>query len=105
MGDLIFFVAEDFVPPDQIERQIFRHLRDPGGRIFRDAVVGPGLQRLGQGFLHHVFGAVEVFDAENSRQRRDHLSRFVTEKMFHHRSDFPGWWRCPGNFGTCHLKG
>jgi hypothetical protein len=37
-GDFNFLVAEDLVPSDEIERQIFRHLSDPGGRISRDAV-------------------------------------------------------------------
>ena len=91
MGDLIFFVAKDFFTPDQIQRQIFRHLRDPRRRISRDAIIGPGLRRPGQRFLNHVFGEVEVLDAEDPGERRDHLSRLVTEKMLHHRSNLPGW--------------
>ena len=33
VGDFGFLVAENFVAPDEIEGQIFRHLGDPGGRI------------------------------------------------------------------------
>ena len=102
MSDLIFFDAKDFVAPDQIEGEIFRHLRDPRRRIFRDSVIGPDLQRPRQRFLHHVFGPIQVFEAENPRQRRDHLSRLVTKKMLHHLSNFPGWWSCAGNFGMRH---
>src|SRR5688572_4633480 len=102
MGDLTFLVAEDFFAPDEIEGEIFRHLCDPRRRISRDAVVRPGLQRPGQRFLNHVFGTVQVFDAEDPGQRRDYLSRLMTEKMLHHLSDFPGWWYSGINLGMCH---
>jgi len=34
----------------------------------------------------------EMLDPENPRQGGDHLSRFMTEKMFHHWEDFSRWW-------------
>ena len=90
MRDLIFFVAEYFVAPNEIEGEIFCHLGHPGRRVFWNAVIGPRLQGSDQSLLHHVFGAVEMLQAEDSRQGRGHFRRLVPEKMFHYLGDFVG---------------
>src|SRR5437762_10997535 len=87
-----FLVAENLFAPDHIQRQVAGSPHDPRGRIFRNAVKRPRLQRSGQRFLNHVFGQAEVLDAENPRQGGHHLSRLMTEKMFHHLGHFLRWW-------------
>src|SRR5207247_8786679 len=50
--------------------------------IHADGFLGmPGLQRPGQGFLPHVFGPLQVFDAEGPGVRRDHFARRVTSNI------------------------
>ena len=89
--DFTFLVAEDFLAPDHIQRQVAGSPHNPRGRIFRNAVKRPGLQRSGQHFLDHVLGQGEVLDAENPRQGGDHLSRLMPEKMLHHLGHFLRW--------------
>ncbi len=90
--DFSFLVAKNFFAPDHIQREVAGSAHDPGGRIFRNAVKRPGLQRPGERFLNHVFSQAEMFDAENPRQGGHHLSRFMTEKMFHHVRN-AGWFQ------------
>src|SRR5438445_352344 len=77
-------VAEDLLAADHVQRQVSRSPHDPGGRVLRNAVKRPGLQRSGQRFLDHVFGQAQMLDAENSRQRRHQLSALVTEQVLHY---------------------
>jgi hypothetical protein len=91
MNDFRFLFPEDFLAPDHIEREVSRSPHDPRGRIFRNAVKRPGLQRAGQRFLNYIFGQGEMFDPENPRQDGHHLSRLMTEKMFHYLGYFPRW--------------
>jgi len=90
-------VAEYFFAPDDIQREIARSPHDPRGGILRHAVERPRLQRPRQRFLHDVLREGQMFDAENPRQRRHHLSAFMTEKMLHHLGNFP-WFLAGGCF-------
>ena len=77
------FALKDFPAPDDIQREVARSAHDPGGRILWNSVKRPGLQRARQRFLDDIFSEIEVLNSEYSRQRRDHLSRLVTKKVFH----------------------
>src|SRR5215469_3782622 len=80
--DFRCFCTKNFITPDYVEREIARRAHDPRGRIFRNAPIWPGLQSARQRFLNYIFCQSEMFDAEYSRQRSDHRSRLMTEKMF-----------------------
>ena len=88
MNHFSLFALEDLSAPDDIQREVARRAHDPRGRIFWNPVKRPGLQRACQRLLDHVFSQAEMFDSEDSRQDRNHLSRLVTEKMFHDARNF-----------------
>ena len=64
-------------------------LQRPPGRIFRDAIEGPGLQRPGEGCLDYVLCQRKMLEYKNSCQGGDHLPCFMPKKMFHHLGHRP----------------
>src|SRR6266850_3807653 len=101
-GDLRFLIAKHFFAPYHIQGQVPGHSHDPGGGIFRDAVERPGLQRPGERFLDHILGQVEMLDPKYPRQRRNHLSRLMPEKMLHHLGNVPRWRSGVDDFSFTH---
>jgi hypothetical protein len=79
--DLRLLVVENFFAADQIEREILGGLREPGGGILRDAVIGPGLKGADERFLDYVFSELQTLDAEDAREDGNELRRLVTEEV------------------------
>src|SRR4029453_9369762 len=83
MNNFRLLDMEHLSTSDDIQRQVSRCAHDPGGRILRNSIKRPGLQRARQRFLDHVFCEGEMLDSEDLCQSRDHLSSLTTKKMFH----------------------
>ena len=64
-----------------VERAMLRRGHQPRGWILRHAVQLPHLDCPYERVLHHILGEREIVDAEQSRERGDHPSRFPTEEM------------------------
>src|SRR5262249_1639074 len=64
--------------PHSVDRRVACGGRDPGAGVARDPLLGPYLERLREGVLHRLLGEVEV--AEDTDQRRDRPTRFLTEQ-------------------------
>ncbi len=73
--------ARGALAPKDVERAMLRGRHQPCGRILRNAAQLPHLERAAERVLHHVLGEREVVDAEESRERGDHPSRFAPEEM------------------------
>jgi hypothetical protein len=82
------FLLEHLPASHDIQREVSGSAHDPCGRVFRNSIKGPGLQRPGQRFLDHVFGQIEMLYSKNPRQDGDHLSRLATEKVLNQLGHF-----------------
>ena len=85
--DLRLLLLEDFLPSNDIDREVPRRLGEPGGGVFRNAVIGPGLERTNERFLNDIFRKLQPIDAEDAGQDRYKLSRLVPEKMVRQLAD------------------
>ena len=58
--------------------------------ILRHALIGPGLESPQHGFLHGLFGQIEMRRTEQARQVRHHAARLVPEQVFQQQAPVSG---------------
>jgi hypothetical protein len=70
-----------FLTPQPIVQAVFGYLDKPCTRIVRRFAKGPFLECRNKGVLHRVLDRVDVPDAKNAAQNRNHLSGVMPEQM------------------------
>ncbi len=76
--DRLGVAGEPPVAPQAVDRAVARRRDDPGGRVGRNAVARPALERDRKGVLDRLLGAVEV--PERAGEDGDRLSRLAPEQ-------------------------
>jgi hypothetical protein len=89
LADRIFFLTPCRGAPQRVERPILGHLGQPRARVSGRPGVGPHPEGLYEGLLDRVLDQVDLLEAEDPRQGRDHLSRSPPEQMIDRRLGFP----------------
>jgi hypothetical protein len=67
-----------------IDRAIPRRRGDPCARVGRDTLLGPDLERAGEGILDRLLGEIEV--TQDTNERRDRPARLLAEDALDDRT-------------------
>ena len=86
--DPVGLAAEDLVAANDVDGDIVRDAKEPAGRVFRDAVIRPGLQRPQHRLLDRLLRERDVLGAEKTRQAGHHAARLMPEQMLDQDAGF-----------------
>src|SRR6516165_8637788 len=76
----------NLISPQGVENLVLGDAMDPAGRIIRN-LHAPGLERIQERRLHHIFDELEVPPTEDAREHRYQSARLMAEEMLHKRSN------------------
>ena len=88
LDEALELAAQRGLAPQEIERAVPRHLKEPGPRLGGHAAEGPCRERADERVLHCFLGEIEARRAKPARQPRHHLARAVAEEVLDQRADF-----------------